>query len=223
MSLSRTRSRPSSTHQSCAQRRRDAIGVRLRVCAKLHAERFFKFKLTKQRFDSARELRVVSDGMCEVLAPYFLCFLRAERSHQKVSPVVHRARTHALIYLEVGNKSSYLVAGQLAEPRSTRKLEQRVGVFVIPVVGERSRLRFGWRRELSVDHEQRSELRDERRCDLRKMSAHTERRSELRQVCAHTKRRSGLRRVSAHTERRSGFRLVNVHTERRSGVRRVSA
>ena len=100
--------------------------------------------------------------------------------------MVHRARAHAEIKFEVDNKSSYLVAGHLAKPRSIRKLEQRVGVFVVPVGGERSRLRPGSLRELSVDYERRSELRDERRCDLRGMSTHTERRSELRRVSAHT-------------------------------------
>ena len=88
---------------------------------------------------------------------------------------------------------------------------------------------------MSVGNERRPELRDERRCDLRGLSAfelrsdmkgmstHTERRSDLRRMSAHTERRSGLRRVSAHTERRSGLRRVSTHTERRSDLRGVSA
>ena len=113
------------------------------ACAKLRAERTFELESAEQRFDTALELRVVCDGICEVRAPNFFSFLCAERSHEKVLLVVHRARAHAQIKLEVGNKSSDLVAGQLAEPRSTRKLEQRVGVFVIPVGVKRSRLRPG--------------------------------------------------------------------------------
>ena len=65
--------------------------------AKLRAERPIEFELAEQRFNAALDLRVVCDVICEVLAPYFLCFLRAERSHEKVPPVVHRARAHAEI------------------------------------------------------------------------------------------------------------------------------
>ena len=174
-------------------------------------------------------------------APYFLCFLRAERSYQKVPPVVHLARAHAQIKFEVGFKSSDLVAGRLAETRVTREFEQRVCICFIPVGGERFKLRPGWRRELSAHSERRFHLRDwlsacdvlrsgmrgvsacELRSDLNKLSANTERLFGLRSVSAHTERRSGLRCVSAHTQRRSGLRSVSAHTERRSGLRRVSA
>ena len=199
------------------------------MCAKLRAERSFKFELPEQRFDTALELRVVCDDICKMRTPYFLCFLRAERSHQKVPPVVHRARAHAQIKFEVGNKSSDLVAGRLAEARTTREPKQRVCVLFVLVGGERSRLRPGWRRELSADSERRFHLRDWlSACDvlrsgLRRVSAHTERRFGLRELCAHTERRSGLRRVSAHTERRSGLRRVSALTERRSNLRGLSA
>ena len=101
--------------------------------------------------------------------------------------MVHRARAHAEIQLEIGNKSSDLVAGRLAETRPTRELEQRVGIFLVSVGGERFRLRPGWRGELSADSERRSHLRDwlsacELRSDLNRLSAHTERRSGLRKV-----------------------------------------
>ena len=88
----------------------DAFSAGLRVCAKLRAERTFKLEGTEQRFDTALELRVVCDGICEVRAPNILSFLRAERSHEKVPSGVHRTRAHAQIKLVVGNKSSDLVA-----------------------------------------------------------------------------------------------------------------
>ena len=159
---------------------------------------------------------------------------------RKYPPVVHRARAHAQVKFEVGNKSSDLVSGRFAEARATRDLEQRVCIFLVPVDGERSRLRPGWRSELSADSERRSHLRDWlSACDvlrsgLNRLSAHTERRSGLRRVSAcelrsdlrglsaHTERRSGLQRVSA-CDLRSDLRRMNAHTERRSGLRRVSA
>ena len=84
-------------------------------------------------------------------------------------------------------------------------------------------LRPGWRRKLSFDHERRTELRDERRCDLRGMSDYTERRFDLRRVSAHNERRSELSRLSAHTERRSELKRLSAYTERHSDLRRVSA
>ena len=65
------------------------------ACAKLLAGRSFKFELAKQRFYTALELRVVCDGICKMRAPDFLSLFRAERGHEKVLPVVHRARAHA--------------------------------------------------------------------------------------------------------------------------------
>ena len=38
-------------------------------------------------------------------------------------PVVHGPGAHAQVQLEIGNKSSDLVAGRLTEARSARKLE----------------------------------------------------------------------------------------------------
>ena len=75
----------------------DAFNAGLRVCAKVRAERAFELEGAEQRFDTALELRLVCDYICEVRAPNFLSFLRAERSHEKVPPVVHRVRAHAQI------------------------------------------------------------------------------------------------------------------------------
>ena len=109
---------------SCARRvGSNGFSAVLRVCEKLRAERTFEFKHTKHRFDAALELLVISDGVREVRAPYFLCFFLAERNHEKVPPIVHGARAHVKIKLEVGNKSSDLFSGQLAEARSARQLE----------------------------------------------------------------------------------------------------
>ena len=111
-------------HISCARSvGSDGLSAGLRVCAKLRAKRSFKFELAQQRFDIALELRVVCDGICEVRAPNFLSLLRAERDYKKIPPVVHRARANAQIKLKVGNKSSDLVAGQLAKARFSRQFE----------------------------------------------------------------------------------------------------
>ena len=193
------------------------------MCEKLRATRPFKFELAEQRFDTAHELRVVCDGICKVRAPDILSLVRAERGHEKVPQVVHRARAHAQIKLEIGNKSSDIVAGRLAEARATRELEQRVCVFFVPIGGERFRLRFGWRRELNADSVRRSYLRDWlSACDvlrfgLRGVTA-CELRFDLNRLSANTKRRSGLRKFSANTKRRPDLRGMSA-CELRSDVR----
>ena len=93
------------------------------ACAKLRAKRTFEFEFAEQRFDAALELLVIGDGVCEVRAPYSLCFLRAEQSYVKVPSMVHGARAHAKIKLEIGNKSFNLVAGQLAKARFACQLK----------------------------------------------------------------------------------------------------
>ena len=142
----------------------------------------------------------------------------------------------------VGNKFSDIVAGRLAEARATRELKQRVCLFLVLVGGERSRLRPGWRRELSAHSERRSHLRDwlsacgvlrsglnrlsahcELRSDLRELSVHNERRSDLQRLSAHCELRSDLRRLSAQNERRSDLERLSAHCELRSYLRRLSA
>ena len=92
------------------------------MCAKLRAVRTLKFELAKQRFYTTLELCVVCDNISDMRVPDFLSFFRAERNHEKVPSVVHRARAHAEVNFGVGNKSFDLVAGRLAEARTTREL-----------------------------------------------------------------------------------------------------
>ena len=88
---------PSSKRHCARSACSDALSAGLRVFAKLRAERTFDLEGAEQRFDTALELRVVCDGICEVRAPNMFSFLRAERCHEKLPPVVHRARAHAQI------------------------------------------------------------------------------------------------------------------------------
>ena len=60
-----------------------AFSAGLRMCAKLRAELAFKLEGAEQRFDTALELRVVCDGICEVRAPNFRSFFRAELALRK--------------------------------------------------------------------------------------------------------------------------------------------
>ncbi len=129
------------------------------VSAVLRAERNFKFKLSKERLNTALKLRIIRNCVCEIRAPYFLCFLCAKRSHEKVAPSVHRATAHTQVQLEVGNKSLDLVAGRLAKTRARRQLEKRIRVIVVLVDGELRQLRPDWQRGLSAHDERRSDLK----------------------------------------------------------------
>ena len=91
--------------------------------AELSPKRSFEFELSEESFDSKLELRVVGDRLSQVRAAHFLSFLGAKRSHEKVAPVVLGPGAHAQVQLEIGNKSSDLVAGRLTEARSARELE----------------------------------------------------------------------------------------------------
>ena len=147
-------------------------------------------------------------------APHFLSLLCAERGHEKVSPVVHWARAHVQIQLEVGNKSFDLVARRLAETRATQQLEQRACIFLVLVGSELGRLRAGWNRWLSAHGERRSDLR----CGW---SAHGELRSGSNDgLSARRELRSGLsNRLSAHARVRSSLLVrLSAHSRKRSGL-----
>ena len=137
----------------------------------------------------------------------------AERGHEKVSPVVHWARAHAQIQLELGNKSHDLVARHLADAHAARKLEQRARIFIAPVGGELSRLRAGWHRELSTHYKGHFHLRD-------RLSARGEFRSGLNRLSAHAEWRACKKsRLSAHDSVHSFTRDLSAHCERRSDLR----
>ena len=67
----------------------DAFGAGLSISAQHCAVCGFKFKFSKQSFNTDLERRVVSDGLGDVQAPNFFSFFSAEGSEEKEAPMMN--------------------------------------------------------------------------------------------------------------------------------------